>query len=106
MVLRHRRPSAITSGPMPSPPSTAMRATAGVSGPLIISLERLDLRHAFEEEPELVDSVQQAEAREGLERKPYRGAAGQRDRGRLDIDRHVRAGMIDEPAARRFVDDD
>ena len=62
-----RTASAVTSGPMPSPPSTAMRCV--MRARLLVRGDALALR---QQEAELVDAVEQAVAREGVDRERRR----------------------------------
>src|SRR5256885_9818824 len=101
MACRQRRPSAMTSGPTPSPASTATRAfmRGGLS---CAALERLDLAAALEQVVQLIEAAQQAVAREGFQGKGHGGAARQGERAGEHVERHWRAGMLDEPGAGRL----
>ena len=80
---------------MPSPASTAMRAF------MRRLLEALDVGALAEQEAQLVDAVQQAVARERLERKAHRHAVGQQQRAGLDVDGHLGARVLEQPLAGR-----
>src|SRR6185295_3897702 len=104
IVRRQRTPSATTSGPMPSPPRTAMRAFMGVtSAGCAAAFERVDRGSLLHQETELVHAIHEAIARKRLEREGHARAVRQCERGAFEIDRDFSTGMREQPRARRLV---
>ena len=102
-----RTASAVTSAPMPSPGEDGDQRLQW--GPVCVAdapargFVALDLGQLAAQIAELVDPVQQAMARERLDRESDGDAGGQREPRGLEIDVHLRAGMLEQPGRRRLV---
>src|SRR6202453_2586762 len=106
-----RTASAVTSGPMPSPPSTAIRACILGSFPVSASgwtrgLVTLDVLELALQVTELVHAVQQAVACERLDRERHGDARRQSHRRGIQVDGDIGARMLDEPLRGGLVDED
>src|SRR5580658_2026839 len=104
-ACRQRTPSAATSGPMPSPPSTVMEAfiESSVLAPRLVGGDAFLL---LQQEAQFIDAVQQAVAGEGVDRETHADAGGERQGGAGQVDLHLAAGIVDEPAAGGLIHHD